>query len=319
MNSPMVTVGLTCFNAELTIRRAVASALKQDWSNIEVIIVDDCSTDGSIAAVNKAIAGDSRARMVRHDHNRGPGASRNTIIREAQGEFIVFFDDDDESKKNRVSAQLWLLLDYEANSGSTLLACYASGVRRYTNGYVKQLPAIGSRGKEMPKGNGLADYLLLYRKRTEWFYGSGVPTCALMARASTFEAAGGFDSELRRVEDVDFAIRLALIGGHFIGTTERLFVQYATTAVDKSPEKNLEAEQRLAEKNKAYLVSIDRYYYALHWPKLRYWHFKRCYGQFVLELLRLIIRNPVEVSSHLLLVGPRRLMHERLMRRKVPT
>lgn len=94
-----------------------------------------------------------------------------------------------------------------------------------------------------------------------------------MARKTTFEAVGGFDPTLRRVEDVDFAIRVALANGHFIGCPERLFIQYATNTADKTPEKNCEAEIRLADKYKDYLVSTGKYYYAKKWPLVRYYHF----------------------------------------------
>lgn len=317
MYVPLVTIGLTCFNAEDTIRRAITSALAQNWPNIEVIIVDDFSSDNSPKVVEETISGDRRSRLVRHGQNKGPAGARNTVLLEAKGEFIVFFDDDDESLPDRVTVQIRTLLKYEVQFNQTLVACYAGGIRKYPNGYIKELPAIGSCGNKMPNGHGLADYLLFYRKQADWFYGSGVPTCALMARASTFAAVGGFDAELRRVEDIDFAVRLALLGGYFVGTSDSLFIQYATDSVDKSPEKNLEAEQRLVEKNKAYLRTVGRYYYALHWPKLRYWHFKRRYGRFVLELLGIILRNPIAASIHLLLTGPRRIRHERRMRRQV--
>jgi glycosyltransferase involved in cell wall biosynthesis len=316
MNLPLVTIGLTCFNAEDTIGRAITSALVQDWLNIEVVIVDDFSFDGSVAIVEATIASDQRARLVSHKRNTGPAGARNTLLAEAKGEFIVFFDDDDESLPNRVSTQLKTLIDFESRSGASLVACYAGGIRRYPNGYTKDLPAIGSRGVEIPNGSGLADYLLFYRRKAGWFYGSGVPTCALMARMSTFEVVDGFDTEFKRLEDADFAIRLAFKGGHFVGTKERLFVQYATDSADKSPEKNLEGEQRLAKKNKSYLRSKSRYYYALHWPKLRYWHFNRRYGRFLLEFLGLIFCHPKAVSSHLLTTGPRRLLHEVRMYRK---
>ena len=317
MNIPLVTIGLTCFNAENTIGRAIASALTQDWLNIEVIIVDDFSTDRSVATIKSAISIDRRARLVRHQRNKGAAGARNTLLAEAHGEFIVFFDDDDESFPTRVSNQIKTLIDFELSSSKPLVVCYAGGVRRYPNGYIKNLPAIGSRGVEVPYGSALADYLLFYRKRAGWFYGSGVPTCALMARMATFEAVDGFDYEMRRLEDADFAIRVALKGGYFVGTTESLFVQYATDSPDKSPEINLEAEQRLVQKNKAYLSAIGRYYYALHWPKLRYWHFKRHYSRFLFELLRLIFFNPTAVVAHLLTTGPRRLLHEIRMHRKV--
>jgi glycosyltransferase involved in cell wall biosynthesis len=311
MSAALVTIGLTCFNAQDSIARAIASARAQDWPNIEIIIVDDVSTDNSIAAVEAAIAGDPRAQIIRHAANTGPAGARNTILQKAKGEFVAFFDDDDESLPARISTQVAVLTGYETRSGARLIACYASGIRHYPNDYDMNLPAIGSRGDKVPNGAAVADYLLLFKRRSDWFYGTGVPACSLLARRSTFAAAGFFDADLRRVEDADFAIRLALLGGHFIGTPESLFVQYSTGAEDKSPEKNLAAEQSMVEKHRDYLRSIRRYHYARQWPKLRYWHFKRQYGRFLLELISLLARHPLAVSWHLLATGPRRIRHER--------
>jgi glycosyltransferase involved in cell wall biosynthesis len=314
MTVPLVTVGITCFNASDTIARAVSSAVAQDWPNIEVLIVDDASSDNSLACARRVTAGDPRTKILRHEHNTGPGGARNTILSHARGEFVAFFDDDDESLPDRISKQVATLTAYEQRTGVQLVACYASGVRYYPNGYVLSLPAIGSRGVEAPNGPSVAEFLLLYRRREGWFYGSGTPACALLARRKVYAAAGGFDANLRRVEDADLAIRLAMLGGHFIGSAEILFIQYATSASDKAPAKNLEGHLRLAAKNKTYLRSINRYYYALHWPKLRFWHLERRYGRFLLEFVRLLLRHPMEVTSQLLATGPRRLRHERRMR-----
>ena len=314
---PLVSIGILCFNARDTILRALRSALAQDWPSIEVIIVDDCSTDGSAEIVASAIADESRARLVRHDRNTGPAGTRNTVIAESRGAFITFFDDDDESLPRRVSEQLQVLTCHEAASGARLVSCHAAGERRYASGYVKLLPAIGSRGTEPPYGPEVADYLLVYRRRPGWFYGAGVASCSLLARRETFAAVGGFDTRLRRVEDVDFAIRLALMGGHFVGTSEPLFVQYSTGGPDKTPEVNLDAEVALAEKHRAYLQSIGRYHYARRWPKLRYWHFKRRYARFVIELLMILLRNPIAATRHILATGPARLRHEHGIRRGV--
>lgn len=318
MESSLVTIGLTCFNAEKTIERAVRSALGQDWPNIEVLIVDDNSNDDSIEVIKSVINSDHRTRLIQHEHNRGAAGARNTILSEAKGEFVVFFDDDDHSLSARVSEQIKVLTDYEACIGKMLVACYAGGVRQYSNGFIKKMPAIGSCGRQKPIGSGLADYLLFYHKRAEWFYGAGVPTCALMARKSTFDAVAGFDTGLRRAEDVDFAVRLALEGGHFIGTKKSLFVQYATETDDKSYENNMLSEQLLVKKYKEYLFSKGRYYYALHWPKLRYCHFRHQYGRFLREFIGLFIRNPVSVIMHLFQTGPRRLWHERRIKKQVP-
>ena len=319
-NNPLVTIGIPCFNAQDTIVRAVNSALQQDWPRCEIVIVDDCSTDHSVTMIEHLMQSvQADIRLIKHPQNQGPAVSRNTILKAAKGEFICFFDDDDEGLPGRITGQVKVLLAYEQRTGECLVACYASGQRYYPNGYEKPLPAIGSRPEGVPHGSGLADYLLTYRKRSDWFYGSGTPTCALLTRASTLAEIGGFDEKLRRVEDADLAIRLALKGGHFIGTADCLFNQYSTQAADKSYERNLVAEQQIAQKHRAYLETINRYYYALHWPKLRYFHFKRRYAAFLWELLLLWIRHPIAVSRHLWTTGPRRLRHEQRMTQKIQT
>lgn len=315
-SAPLVTIGIPCFNAESTIARAVRSALSQDWPALEIIVVDDASRDGSVPAAGEAMAGDDRARIFRRDENGGPAATRNTILDEARGEFIVFFDDDDESLASRVRTQVETLVACEERTGGEHVACFASGRRLYPNGYVRELAAIGSRGP-VPNGPWVADYLLFYRRRPEWFMGAGVPACALAIRRRTLTAAGRFDPAFRRVEDIDLAIRLAFIGAYFIGTSTELFVQHATQAADKSPESNLDAETRLAEKYSNYLRSVGRYEYVRRWPRLRYWHFKRDYLRFALELSRLLFRYPFAAVRHLWSTGPARIRHERRMQRKM--
>jgi len=315
MTDAMSTIGITCFNAQDTIRRAIESAMRQTWSSLEVVIVDDCSTDGSVKVIQETIAPYQNVRLIRHEVNSGAAGARNTILREARGEFIAFFDDDDESLPDRVAVQIQKLLEYERNTSSSQVLCYASGIRRYRNGYTLDLPAIGSRG-QAPHGAELADYLLYYRRRPDWFYGTAVPTCALLARTGTLLDAGGFDVDLRRVEDNDIAIRLALAGAHFVGVPQKLFVQYSTSAPDKSPEKNLEAEQAIVRKHRSYLEASGRYYYALHWHYLRYWHFKRRYSRLVLEFLGLFVRYPLASTRHFFTTAPRRLLHEWKMRHR---
>jgi glycosyltransferase involved in cell wall biosynthesis len=311
VSASLVTIGLTCFNAADTIKRAIDSALTQDWPNFEVVIVDDNSTDGSADLVMATIANEQRARLIRHTSNEGPGAARNSILSNARGEFVAFFDDDDESLPCRVSIQLATLLAHEERTGVRLIACYASGIRRYPNGYTLALPAIGSRGAQIPNGADVADYLLTFKRQSGVFYGSGTPACSLFARRCTFAAVGDFDPELRRVEDADFAIRLALMGGYFVGTQQILFIQHSTGGNDKSRSRNLEAQQRLAYKHRVYLESIGRFEYAKRWPRLRYWHFSNRYGKFALEFLGLLVRYPLAVTQHLLATGPRRFWHER--------
>lgn len=309
MNSaPLVTIGITCFNAADSIQRAIRAAGNQTWPNIEVLVVDDCSTDNSAALAADIIAGMPNARLVRHAQNTGVAGARATLLREAKGEFLAFADDDDESLPTRIEVQLRRLLDYEKQSGTQLIACYASGHRLYPNGHRLTIRA-GGINPVIPYGTGMADRLLFFRTIDGWDYG-GTPACALMARVSTLYEAGGFDPAFRRVEDIDWAIRLALLGGHFIGAEGDLYRQHATSSNDKTHEKNLAAELQLVEKHKRYLQSIGYYTYARLWPQLRFAYFTRNYWLIVTTFARLLLRYPLPVLRHIMQTGPARLRRD---------
>lgn len=312
---PKVTIGILCFNAEATIARAVLSAVEQDYPNTEIIVVDDRSSDGSLDILNE-MARENEIHLIKHSHNLGPGAARNSVIDSASGDFVAFFDDDDVACPNRVSVQLNTILEFEVILKTKKISCYASGKRHYPNGYTVDLPAIGSSGKTPPHGVKMAKSLLVYERESEWFYGAGTPTCALMARLSFLQEIGGFDPKFRRVEDIDLAVRMALAGAYFLGSRIHQFDQFATDASDKSPMKNLEAEQYLVRKHQVFLEELGLYKYALRWPKLRYWHFTRNYFRFFVDLCRLLSTNPMRTVRQLFTTGPKRLIHEARMRRK---
>ncbi len=312
----MITIGIACFNAEDTILRAIKSALTQTWDNTEILIVDDASNDNSKSVVKAFIGNHTNIRLVEHEVNQGPGAVRQTILDNARGEFIAFFDDDDESLPQRVESQRARIVSYEELSDQKLIACYASGKRIYENGYEVKLDAIGSRD-EIPIGKKLADRLLFFGGDPKCFYGTGAPSCSLMARRSTFIDIGGFDKSFRRIEDIDFAVRLALSGGHFIGCQEQLFLQYATQATDKAPSKNRDAELQLVEKYKDYLDSQGRYFYSKKWPLLRYHHFEKQYFQMLIVLVQLTVRHPIKTMSHFFTTAPKRVLHEFKMKERL--
>ena len=244
---PLITVGVTCYNAAETISRAIDSVFTQDWPNFEVLIVDDSSTDGSREIINERVDNEPQVRFIKHASNLGCATARNTIIEAAKGEFIAFFDDDDVSSPERLRLQYDNIVEYEKTVGTELVASYASGKRIYLNGYVLSLRAVGADGTP-PVGSVMADYLLFNKRDRNIFYGAGTPTCSMMARTSLFRKVGGFDRFMRRQEDVDFAIRLRLMGGHFIGTSEHLLTQYATSGNEKSSQIEFEIFIYIIEK-----------------------------------------------------------------------
>lgn len=312
---PLVTIGITCYNAADTIGRAIESALTQDYPNTEIIIVNDCSSDNSITVIEGLIAGRPNARLINHEQNTGFAGALNSIIRNAQGEFIAIFDDDDFSLPNRISVQVRTTLDYERRTGAAYVACWGSGYKLYDNGYKAPFMAIGSRPNP-PVGRDLIECQLYMPRKEGIFFGSGTPSCSLLVRKRIYDEIGLYDTKMRRTEDTDFAIRLALKGGHFIGCHEEVVVQTASVGFDKRPEVGYKSELALAEKYQHLFTSPRRYEYAKDWIKLRFHHFGRQRIQSLLALLTLFVKYPDWTLEQFMRSAPKRLRHEWKMARK---
>ena len=92
---PTVTVVITCYNYERYLPQAICSALDQTGVEVDVIVVDDASTDGSLAAARELEARDSRVIVIEHMSNKGPVETFNDGLALASGEFLVRLDADD--------------------------------------------------------------------------------------------------------------------------------------------------------------------------------------------------------------------------------
>lgn len=250
---PLITVGITCHNAADTVATAIASALSQDWSPLEVLLVDDCSTDNSVAVIEAAIAGEPRARLIRHQRNTGVGGARRTLVEAARGEFIAFFDDDDVSASDRLRAQFERMASYEEAHATTMVLCFADRHVVEAGATVPSHVALAiGRSHPEPQGPMVADHFLSIGARFPYAWGlaSG---CTLMARRSTFLSAGSFDEAFRRFEEIDLGIRAALMGAHFIAVDRPLVTQYKTWSGDKAGTIPLQYALLLRRKHRAYL------------------------------------------------------------------
>ena len=94
MNGRLVSVIIPAFNAAAHIRQTLNSVLAQTYQAIEVIVVDDGSSDATSAIVEEFVKRDARVQLVRQS-NAGVGAARNTAIRMARGKYIAPLDADD--------------------------------------------------------------------------------------------------------------------------------------------------------------------------------------------------------------------------------
>lgn len=104
---PLVSVIMPVRNAEAYVAEAVSSILKQSWQNLELIIVDDGSTDTSCDVISGF--SDPRIRLLKNESNKGIAASTNIAIDECKGEYIALMDADDISLPKRLEAQLIFL------------------------------------------------------------------------------------------------------------------------------------------------------------------------------------------------------------------
>ena len=123
---PLITVAITCYEAEDTIVRAVESALAQTWLQREILVVDDGSTDRSVALLEELAQRHRAVRLIRHSANCGVAAARNTLLAGANGAFIAFFDDDDESAPHRLERQYHRIVEYESTQPEATVLCYSN-------------------------------------------------------------------------------------------------------------------------------------------------------------------------------------------------
>lgn len=112
-DGPTVSVILPAFNAEFGIRIAIESILSQSWQNIELLVVDDCSPDGTVETIREYVKKDSRVKLLSTPKNSGPYTARNIAMKEASGEFITINDADDWSHEQKIEKQVRHLMENE--------------------------------------------------------------------------------------------------------------------------------------------------------------------------------------------------------------
>lgn len=113
--APVVSVVVPAFNAEETLADCVGSARRQTLADIEVIVVDDASTDGTLALARRLASEDPRVKVVSAEHNRGPAGARNLGLAAAAGEWIALLDADDAFEPERLARLVALARRHDAD------------------------------------------------------------------------------------------------------------------------------------------------------------------------------------------------------------
>jgi succinoglycan biosynthesis protein ExoO len=129
VSRPAVSVVMPALDAERFIEIALASALSQTLADLEVVVVDDGSRDGTVAAVQGFAAADRRVRLFRHERTLGTASARNTAIANARGAWLAPLDADDAFAANRLEYLVGRAhaLDADLVADNVLLCSFPSG------------------------------------------------------------------------------------------------------------------------------------------------------------------------------------------------
>lgn len=101
-----VSVIMPNYNCEKFLEETINSVINQTYKNWELLIVDDCSTDGSVEVIKKLQTTDDRIKLYINEKNSGAAASRNKALREATGKWIAFLDSDDLWLEDKLEKQI---------------------------------------------------------------------------------------------------------------------------------------------------------------------------------------------------------------------
>jgi glycosyltransferase involved in cell wall biosynthesis len=237
VSAPAATVVIPSYNRAAFLRAAMASVLNQTIRDLELIVVDDGSTDETPRVLQDAARGDSRIRVVRNDGDHGPGAARNAGIAQARGDWIAFLDSDDLWEPDKLVQFLAVAQRDVAMIGSDYrLADRASGhphtMREFVFGTMlpwwESDPAAGrviDCARLRSDIQALTDPKMMIGMTIGGFLWP--QTSSVMARRSDLEAVGGFDTKLARTEDMDLWFKLMRRGR--VAYVDRVLASYDTT------------------------------------------------------------------------------------------
>lgn len=280
-----VSVVITAYNNSDSIRHSINSALSQSYSNIEIIIVDDASTDGTLEIIEE-YESHRRVKIKKHSRNRGGSAARNTGIAVASGEYIALLDGDDYWKVNKIEDQVSLI----ESSPSEVVAVYC-GFEVKPRGVVKTREAVADllntdgnqkEPNSVPEegGEDLIPYVLSMELKTG---GSS----SFLFRRSVAEEIDGFDERFPRHQDWEFLIRL-LDQGAIRKVDRPLFIKNEDGA--HSPKQVSKAKELYFSKFHTKISRAKERGFDIETPHIRHLSYSYLQSGFLLQGLRYFVQ-----------------------------
>ena len=218
---PLVSVVIPTYNRTRQTTAAIESVLAQTYPNLEILVVDDGSRDGSDEVIQRFIRErmDSRHEILFFSQpNQGASAARNTGISKARGEYIAFLDSDDSWEPEKLEFQMQALEQFRNECG----VCFTDA--RLVNNSGMDISSFQLHGRNYKQLMGI-DRDAVNSFATSF---SGFWVSSLLVRADIARQIGGFSQDISFVEDRDFHFRLALV-------TSVAYVNKQLIRTDRSP------------------------------------------------------------------------------------
>jgi glycosyltransferase involved in cell wall biosynthesis len=248
---PLVSIIIPCYNGEMYLHHAIESALQQSYQSIEVIVIDDGSTDSSAE-----IAQRYPVRFIQQQ-NKGVSAARNLGVQMSRGADIVFLDADDRLKRDGIGAGVQEMAEHPECAMAVGDHVFVSADGSYL---------ANSRKNPLPARH----YEALLRSNFIEM------TSTVLFRRDVFDAVGGFNTELRAAEDYDLYLRIA--AAHPICCHSTVVAEYRIheTNASRDPELMLTTTLRVLKNQAASVRGNDGRARAFH-KGLQRW--RRQYGR----------------------------------------
>ena len=226
---PLISVYMPTFNRATMASRAIDSVLAQDYPNIELLVVDDASTDDTWHRLTNQYINDERIRFFRQNSGQGACAARNRAIGEARGDFVTGIDDDDEFLPNRLTSLYQVYDDKYSCVCSGYIWDYGNVQKQlYASRQVVALP-------ELLDLHTLSNQALVKRER--------------------MLALGGFDTSLAAFQDYDMWVRVVQAYGPALRIAEPTYkvnVGHELGRITNSP-KRLDAHKQFVAKHRVHM------------------------------------------------------------------
>jgi len=222
----LFSVVLPTYNRRDVVQRALQSVLKQSFSDFEVLIIDDGSTDDTKDVLAGYVEKDARVKYHWQENSGKPAGSRNTGLKLAKGDWIAFLDSDDIWYPEKLQKMADLIQSYSGDSSR--LAGAAHSARYVVAGEVRELRSVSKGMNSKPTFENL-----LYK-------GNFICTSAMLLKREVLETTGFFDErpDFNIVEDYDLWLKAAKIG-------EYLFLdEYMTDIIEEEDSISLQNEKQ---------------------------------------------------------------------------